>query len=167
MNWQKILRELKLDYIERTSPGFFVASGGRTMRLKPYSDKTANGLTTCIIDFLTFQGWQAERVSNTGRMIDSRHTYTDVLGRRRQIGSMSWIKGSGTNGTADISAIIDGRSVKIEVKIGRDRQSDAQKSYQKKVEVAGGVYVLATGMEMFMVWYMENLEIKTAQYGNE
>ena len=28
-----------------------------------YSDKTANGLTKCITDFLKLQGWQEERIS--------------------------------------------------------------------------------------------------------
>ena len=30
------------------------------------TDTTANGLTSCIIDFLTWEGWQAERINTTG-----------------------------------------------------------------------------------------------------
>ena len=44
-----------------------------------YSDRTANGLTKCIIDFLRLQGWQAERISTTGRYLDESKTYIDVL----------------------------------------------------------------------------------------
>ncbi|HTN08853.1 hypothetical protein [Agriterribacter sp.] len=161
MNWQKQMKELKYSHLERTAPAFFAASGGRSMKLKPYNDKTANGLTRCIIDFLTFSGWQAERISNTGRMIDRRHTVTDVLGRKKQIGSMEWAKGTGTAGTADISATIAGRSVKIEVKIGRDRQSTAQSSYQKKIEASGGLYVIATNMQDFIKWYYLNFKTET------
>lgn len=162
MNWQERLKRLKYDHIERTAPGFFAASGGRSMKLKPYNDRTANGLTRCIIDFLTFSGWHAERISNTGRMIDRRRTYADVLGHKKQIGSIEWAKGSGTAGTADISATIAGRSVKIEVKIGRDRQSKAQSNYQKNIEASGGIYFIATGMAEFLSWYQEQFEIVKA-----
>jgi len=118
-----------------------------------YSDKSANGLTRCITDWLKFNGWQAERISNTGRMKDNRRQYIDSVGFRRQIGSVEWIPGSGTKGTADISATIKGRSVKIEVKIGRDRQSPAQKKYQESVERSGGVYIIARTFEGFLDWY--------------
>lgn len=165
MNWQKQLKELKYSHLERTAPAFFSASGGRSMKLKPYSDKTANGLTRCIIDFLTFSGWQAERITNTGRMIDRRRTYTDVLGHKKQIGSMEWVKGTGTAGTADISATIAGRSVKIEVKIGRDRQSTAQSIYQKKIEASGGIYFIATNMQDFLERYYSTF--KTEIYERE
>ena len=158
MTWQEQLKTLKYDHIERTTPGFFKASGGRTMKITPYNDKTANGLTRCIIDYLTFNGWQAERINNTGRMIDRRKTYTDVLGRKLQIGSMEWVKGTGTKGTADISATIAGKSVKIEVKIGEDRQSEAQKQYQEHIEKSGGLYVVARNMCGFIEWYTKHFE---------
>lgn len=125
---------------------------------RKYRDDTANALTKCVIDFLKLSGHQAERISNTGRMIDRRQTFTDVLGNRRQVGSSKWIKGTGTNGTADISATIAGKSVKIEVKIGRDRQSQAQRRYQEEVESAGGVYVIAATFEGFYDWYNQNFK---------
>jgi hypothetical protein len=124
-----------------------------------YTDKTANGLTKCIIDFLTFAGQQAERISNTGRMIDTRQTFEDVIGNTRIIGGTNWIPGTGTNGTADVSATIAGRSVKIEVKIGRDIQSPAQKNYQKSIESAGGIYVIASTFEGFLSWFILNNEL--------
>jgi hypothetical protein len=63
------------------------------------------------------------------------------------------VYGTGTRGTADISATIAGKSVKIEVKIGSDRQSPAQHEYQKAVEQAGGIYFIASSFEQFMDWY--------------
>ncbi|WP_372653684.1 hypothetical protein [Draconibacterium sp.] len=123
---------------------------------RKYKDDTANGLTKCVIDFIRFNGGQAERIGNTGRMIDTRSTFTDYVGQTRTIGQTKWITGTGTNGTADISATISGKSVKIEVKIGKDRQSEAQKNYQKAVEKAGGNYVLATSFEQFFNWYKAN-----------
>ena len=105
-----------------------------------FSDKTANKLTKAVIRYLQLNGYQAERISNMGRYIDESKVVTDAVGFTRRIGSGKYIKGTGTNGTADISSTIAGRSVKIEIKIGADKQSEAQKKYQTDVERAGGLY---------------------------
>lgn len=118
-----------------------------------YSDRTANGLTKCILDFLKLKGWQAERVSVTGRYLDNSRIVTDVTGKQRRIGSGKWIPGQMTPGSADISAVINGRAVKIEVKIGRDQQNEAQRRYQEQIEKAGGVYMIATSLDEFVEWY--------------
>lgn len=118
-----------------------------------YSDKSANGLTKCIIDFLRFSGWQAERISVTGRYVDNSKVVTDVLGNQRKVGSGQYIPSSMQRGSADISATIAGRSVKIEVKVGRDRQSEHQKAYQMEVTQAGGSYWLVRSYEGFLLMY--------------
>jgi len=123
---------------------------------KSYNDRTANGLTRCIIDFLNFSDHQAERINSTGRPIDNTKVITDVLGSQRRIGSMKWIPGSGQKGTADISATINGRSVKIEVKI-KDRQSEDQKKYEQAVIRAGGLYWICRSFEEFMNYYNKML----------
>jgi hypothetical protein len=117
-----------------------------------YSDKTANGLTKCVIDFLRFSGWQAERINCTGKMIDNTKVITDVLGDRRSVGSVKWLPTSGQRGTADISAVINGRAVKIEVKM-KDKQSPDQIRYQQQVERAGGCYWLCHSFEEFLSFY--------------
>lgn len=127
-------------------------------RPKPkYSDRTTNGLTKCVVDWLRFNGYQAERIAVTGRQIDNREVVSDVIGRQRIIGTTKWIKGSMQTGTADISATIKGRSVKIEVKCAATRdsiQSPAQKQYQKEVEQAGGVYLIVRDFQGFYQWYI-------------
>ena len=125
-----------------------------------HSDKDTNSLTRCVLDWLKFEGWQGERISTTGKYIDSREQFTDVLGRTRTIGSGKYIPGTGTKGSADISATIRGRSVKIEIKFGKDRQSDAQKRYQEQIESAGGTYIIVKEFDSFIVWYDEFI-IKT------
>lgn len=125
--------------------------------LTKYSDKTANALTKAIVEFIQLNGGQAERISNMGRVVDGRKRVTDTIGRTKMIGSMTWIKGSGKNGTADISATIKGKSVKIEVKIGKDRQSDEQMDYQNEVERAGGVYFIAKDFQSFYDFYNSEL----------
>jgi len=126
------------------------------LTINDYRDDTANGLTKCIIAFIRLKGGQAERISTTGRPIDRTQTFTDVTGRSRTIGRVEWIPGTGTNGSADISATIAGRSIKIEVKIGEDRQSRDQANYQQTIESAGGTYFIARNFELFLDWYTQN-----------
>ena len=109
-----------------------------------YRDDTANHLTRCIIDFIRLTGNQAERIANTGHRIDTRYTFADVTGRSRTIGSST----------------IKGRSVKIEVKHGSDRQSEAQRAYQSQVQQAGGIYIVASSFEQFLNWYNEKYVIE-------
>lgn len=115
-----------------------------------YTDKTANGLTRCIVDFIRANGGQAERINTTGmpiiRQLPSGRTET------------TWRKGNTTKGSADISAIICGKSVKIEVKIGHDRQSEAQKRYEQTVTAAGGYYYIAKNFDDFVKWYNNNFK---------
>ena len=118
-----------------------------------FSDSSANNLTKAIIKYIELMGYQAERISNTGRYIDNKKMVKDIQGQTKQIGSGQYIPGTGTNGTADISATIKGKSIKIEVKFGKDRQSDAQKEYQQNIERSGGVYYIAKDFESFYNFY--------------
>lgn len=132
-NSLKQLSDLKYQECKQNFPGVPDYAVPRTK----YDDKTANGLTKCIIDFIRLSGNHAERIANMGRQIGT--------GKNRK-----WIPGTGTNGTADIHAIKSGRTVCIEIKIGADRQSDKQRQYQSKVEASGGVYVIARTYEDFI-----------------
>lgn len=123
-----------------------------------FDDKTANGLTKCIISWITLNGYQAERINTTGRYIDNSKIVTDVLGRKIKIGSGKYIKGTGTKGSADISATIKGKSVKIEVKIGNDRQSEYQKEYEADIIKAGGIYYIAKDFDNFINFYKSLVE---------
>jgi hypothetical protein len=117
-----------------------------------YVDNTANGLTRCVVDWINFNGGQAERISTTGRVIDSSVVVSDIFGNTRKIGSTKYIKGTGTKGSADISAVIKGRAVKIEVKM-KDKQSIHQVKYQQAIENAGGQYWLVHDFDEFMFHY--------------
>lgn len=120
--------------------------------IKPYNDRTANALTRAVIDYLRFSGWQAERINCTGRLQDNTKVVTDVLGDSRRVGSVKWLPTSGQKGTADISAVIRGRAVKIEIKM-TDTQSPVQKTYQQQVERSGGLYWLCRNFIDFITYY--------------
>ena len=142
------LRELYMEDNRRRHPS--LPEYARSCR--NYTDKTANGLTRCVIDWLNLNGHQAERINSTGRYIDNSRVVSDITGSLKRIGSRKWIPGTGTRGTADISATIAGRSVKIEVKM-KDLQSIAQNEYQKAIEQAGGIYLLVHSFQEFFQCY--------------
>ncbi|MBQ0732971.1 hypothetical protein [Aquimarina celericrescens] len=147
----KKLAELALKDIENRYPNF----PKHAIPQPKYIDNTSNGLTRCVIDWIELNGFQAERINSMGRQIDKRKTVTDVLGNKRTVGSVTWTKGSSQKGTADISATIKGRSVKIEIKCeatGDHYQSEDQKRYQKSIERAGGIYIIVRTFEDFYVW---------------
>jgi len=148
------LKELKLNASIRDHPSV----PRYAIALPKYEDKTANGLTKCVIDYLQLSDHQAERINTMGRPIDNRKQVTDVLGRTKTIGSMTWGKSTATKGSADISATISGRSVKIEVKIGKDRQSEDQKVYQANIEKSGGQYWIVKNFDDFIKKYDEFLD---------
>jgi len=118
-----------------------------------YSDATANGLTKCIIDFVNMKGYLAERTNTMGRVIDGRKTYTDAIGQTKTIGSMKYIPSTGMVGSSDIKVYINGKIIAVEVKM-KDKQSDAQKQYQLRIEQAGGQYWIVRNFEEFYNKYI-------------
>lgn len=128
-----------------------------------FTDNSANALTKSIIAWIELNGYQAERINNTGRYMDNKKTVKNIMGQSITIGSGQYIPGTGTKGTADISSTIPiningkkvGVSVKWEVKFGKDRQSDYQKEYQKNIERSGGYYFIVHTFEDFMNKYIE------------
>lgn len=119
---------------------------------KKFSDRTANQLTQSIITWIKLHGWHSERVNVQGRPIDKTKVVSNTLGQRQRIGSIDWIPGGGQRGSADIHSVINGRSVMIEVKI-KDKQSEAQKQYQRTVERAGGQYWICRTFAEFITYY--------------
>ncbi len=106
---------------------------------KYYSDKTAAGLEKLIINYAFLKGYHAEKVTSMGRQI-----LVD--------GKPVFVRNNNTTGQADLSLIINGKAVKIEVKCrftGDYRQNPAQKRYQKRVERAGGLYLIIRDFAQF------------------
>lgn len=154
MNWKDELREKKHSYMEQKTPGAFIASGGRTMKLKPYNDTTSNGLTNCIIDWINYSGGHAMRINTQGQV--RKEKIELAFGNKREI--VRFTPSTTAKGTFDITATINGRSVKIEVKIGRDRMSEAQLRQQAKEEAAGALCFIARDMQSFVEWFNYHFE---------
>ena len=114
-----------------------------------YSDKTANGLTRCIMDYIRLNGGYCVRVNTQGQ-------YRTGIG---------WTKSTTTKGTPDITAIVNGMAISIEVKVGKDRLSEHQIKQADAISSAGGLYCVARNFEGFCKWYCENVEKKGGKHG--
>lgn len=115
-----------------------------------WSDSSANALTKAVMGFINLSGYQAERINTTGMWRQGAKLKVGE-GTRQMPGK--WTKGTGTKGSADISATINGRSVKIEIKYGKDIQSDDQIRYQEMIEKAGGIYIIVKNFDDFIQWF--------------
>ncbi len=138
--WKALLKRMKLEHIRRTAPGFFDLSGGYQMKVNPYTDKTANGLTKAVEDFINHlpDGMgEASRINSTGTP-------------RQMGGVIKWSKSNTRKGIADIRGTYQGRSLSIETKIGRDRQSEAQIREQERIERSGGIYWIVKTFPQFL-----------------
>lgn len=110
---------------------------------------TANSLTSDILAAITERrlgvAWRNNRID---AMAAGRN------GRLRRVQA-------GINGQADITGILpDGRRLEIEVKVGRDKQSDAQVAFQRMIESHGGVYVVALDLEECLAHIESRVRLK-------
>ena len=147
---KSMLRALELEELKAKSPNMPESY----IPLTDWKDNSANSLTKCVIAWITYMGGQAERISSQGQYREGKKIQvgTGSIAYTKQLPG-KWTPGQSTKGTADISCTIKGRSVKIEIKYGRDVQSDVQKQYQASVEKAGGVYIIVRDFDSFVEWY--------------
>lgn len=154
IDWKAELKRLKLEYIKKTAPGFYAASGGDTMKIKPWNDNTTNGLTKAIIDWLTYSGHYANRINTQGQArVKKIPRYSLITGKVEYTNKVEYTKSMTAKGTPDIDAIINGLAVKIEVKAGKDRIRDEQTRQGNRIIAAGGIYFVCHDMDQFVNWY--------------
>jgi hypothetical protein len=103
-----------------------------------FRDDTANSLTKCITEYIRLNKGFSSRINSTG-------VYNQKLRK--------YIPGTQKKGIADIISTYRGKSLQIEVKIGRDVQSEAQKKIEADVIRAGGLYYLARNFTDFKDWF--------------
>src|SRR5687767_1499719 len=136
------LTEFKLKTDRENNPNVPVYAVPRTL----FSDKKANDLAKAIKAFCEIKGIMCQRTGNEGRFRPGKN-YVDVIGRTR-IMKGTWLPGQ-NNGQGDLMLTIKGRVYWVEIKIGRDTQSEAQKDFENQVKRSGGVYVIVKTWEDF------------------
>ena len=100
-----------------------------------FRDDSANGLTRCITAWLQLNGHFAGRTNTQG-------TYNQKLGR--------YIHSGSKRGMADVTSVINGRHISIEIKIGRDRLRPEQLKVKQEIESAGGFYLIVRSFDDFL-----------------
>ena len=113
--------------------------------------KTANGLTQFVVNFLDWSGCYGNRINTMGRVIKAGRDIKTINGTIKAKTVM--IKGSTKRGTADVQAVINGRSLALEIKVGKDRMSEAQLKQQQAVQQAGGYYYVIRDVDTFLATY--------------
>jgi hypothetical protein len=103
-----------------------------------FTDDNSNALTTSIMAYLKVKNAFGARINVQGQWNEKLKRYT---------------KSGSTTGMPDVSAIVKGRFIGIEVKYGKDVQSDRQRVVQKQIEEAGGLYFIARDFESFYTWF--------------
>ena len=126
------------------------------------NDNSTNAITKIVLNFLKWEGHQAERINTMGRLVTETKIKRSLAFTTINSGK-KWIPTTGTKGSADISSTIKvriggrevGLSVKWEVKFRKDRQSDDQKNYERSVNSAGGHYFIVRDVDDFLEKYDE------------
>ncbi len=139
------LKQLSIEENKRKYPEF----PDSYRPVKKYDTKGANGLTRAVCDFLNFSGHFASRINNTGLWVKDR----------KKAGGGYYRPSTQTKGIADISANISkngiAHAVWIEIKIGKDRVSEAQNAFKEKVEKTGAQYWVVKTFDDFYDKYMQ------------
>jgi hypothetical protein len=110
---------------------------------------TANGLTKFCLNFITWNGYYANRINTMGRLIDAPEKQPSGV----VLTGKKWMNSTTKKGTADLHCIIQGRHVSIEIKIGADRIGDHQRAEQSRIQAAGGVYIVVKDPDQFLEWW--------------
>ena len=126
------IKKLELDYLTHKQAKFI---GQPYISKKSFEDKTANGLTKCLQYWCLLNGAHFQRMNTQGQ-------YDAKLKRYRRSGA--------TKGVTDTLIIYKGKTLNIEIKINKDKQSKEQKDIQLSIEKAGGNYWIIKTFDEFI-----------------
>ena len=158
MKWQQQYQQAHEHNFQRKYPEAYQDGHYAPPKMPKY--KTANGLTTFVTNYLNWLGHFAERTNNMGVPTRKKIPKFNIMsGKLEHLdGGIEWRKGTGTKGTSDIKGHICNPKhqfpipVYIEIKI-RDRQSEDQKDYERKVTASGALYVIVHNPEEFLKFF--------------
>ena len=148
-DWQRRYADAHYRWSEQKHPN--VVADGHYCLPKFPDVTTANGLTQFVVNFLDWNGSYGNRINTVGRVIKAGRDIQTINGTIRAKTVM--IKGSTKKGTADVQAVINGRSLALEIKVGKDRMSEAQLKQQQAVQNAGGYYYVIRDVDTFLALY--------------
>jgi hypothetical protein len=109
---------------------------------KKKKQSPANALTDAIRDYCDLLGCATARINVMG-------IYDENLGKYRKSGSTPGVEDIDVTLPVNVSGMKVGIKVAVEVKIGRDAQSDKQIKREEKIKKAGGHYIIAKTFDQF------------------
>jgi hypothetical protein len=110
-----------------------------------FEDKSTNGLTHCVLTWLTIHSHYVSRIQSQGQYRESIGRFTRSTTRR---------------GIGDLFAVVNGKTLMIEIKAGKDRLSKFQIQTQKDIEASGAHYWVIRSFEEFLKQYKHLLTLK-------
>jgi hypothetical protein len=134
MNAFKELKELERETKRKQYPNI----PDHALPYRTFSDATTNELTQSIIAWLTLNGHYCSRIQSQGQWNQRLKMF---------------IKSNVKKGIGDIMAVVWGKTLMIEVKVGRDKLSEHQIKTQQQVAESGGLYYVARNFQDFFDFY--------------
>lgn len=119
------VKQLEIEYFEWKYRASSIPVQCRFKR--SFRDDTANGLAGCIEAWCKVCGAFCCRINSEGQ-------YDNRL--------KMWRKSGTTKGIADVQVTFRGKTFNLEIKVGKDRQSEVQKEVERKIKAAGGHYAI-------------------------
>jgi len=113
---------------------------------KKKKQSPANALTAAVIKYVELCCGCAARVNVMG-------IFDQSTGKYRTSGSTKGFEDVDVTYPLYIAGTKIGLKVAVEIKIGKDRQSDYQKEYERSVIEAGGHYWIIKDFDMFIALY--------------
>lgn len=122
--------EEELELFRRKHPGFPEHAIPKTRPKR----SPANELAHLINVHVQLLGGACYRINSQGQ-------YDPKLKKWRQSGMVK--------GLADLTVIYLGRHIAVEIKIGKDKMSEHQKSREAEIKASGGYYMIAKDIDQF------------------
>ena len=129
---KELLKQMELDEFKRKYPNV----PSHAIPTSKAKKSPANQLTADIVKWITLKGGWATRINIISRKVNGL-----------------FVPSTTETGTPDIIGCLNGKFFSVEVKIGKDRQSEEQKNVQNKIERAKGFYFIAKDFDQFMKHY--------------
>ena len=127
------IKQLELSYFDWKYRDSNIPAGCRFV--SKFRDDSANNLTKCIQAWCKVNGAHFQRQNSQGQFDPKLKI---------------WRKSGSTRGISDALIIYKGQTINVEIKYGKDEQSDKQKSVQASIESAGGIYWIVKTFDDFL-----------------
>lgn len=164
MGFNEALINLRREDVRKRFPAVFAKGEAYySDKLKVKPPKSTAQLEALIAEFVKLSGQHSQRVKTSGTYRSKKTEVTNVIGRTTVVDTGKYTPSQATLGASDMVIVLYSVAVYIEVKIGKDTQSDKQKDFQQSVERANGYYFIVKTLNGFYELWNELLNSEHIQ----